>query len=93
MLLGRDFVAYMSRELAKRLVKAQMIEAESTAALADRLRYAMAEELSIEDRLNEEVREILSQWAEEMRKRGASYQEMYRKVKGQLAKERKLILR
>jgi hypothetical protein len=28
-----------------------------------------------------------------MRKTGVSYQEMYKKVKGQLARERKLILR
>jgi hypothetical protein len=41
----------------------------------------------------EEVRGILSQWADEMRRHGASYQEMYKKVKGQLARERKLILR
>jgi uncharacterized protein len=53
----------------------------------------MAEEVTIEDRLNEEVREILAKYAEEMRTSGASYQEMYKKVKGQLARERKLILR
>ena len=47
----------------------------------------------IEDRLNEEVREILTKHAEDMRKAGASYQEMYKKVKGELARQRKLILR
>ena len=93
MLLARDFVAYMSREVVRRLVASQMIEVGSPAPLADKVRQAMVEELTIEDRLNEEVREILSQWAEEMRRRGASYQEMYRKVKGQLARERKLVLR
>ncbi len=93
MLLSREYVAYMSREVVRKLVAAQMIEAPAAAALIERVRLAMDEELSIEDRLNEEVREILSQWAEEMRKRGASYQEMYKKVKGQLARDRKLILR
>ncbi len=43
--------------------------------------------------MNEDVREILSQHADEMRRTGASYQEMYKKVKGQLARDRKLILR
>jgi len=47
----------------------------------------------VEDRINEEVREILSRYSEEMRRTGVSYQEMYKKVKGQLARERKLILR
>ena len=93
MLLSRDYVTYISREVVRKLVAAQMIEAPAAVALMERLRAAMDEELSIEDRLNEEVREILSQWAEEMRKRGASYQEMYKKVKGQLARDRKLILR
>ena len=49
--------------------------------------------MTIEDRINEEVREILAKYADEMRRTGVSYQEMYKKVKGQLARERKLILR
>jgi hypothetical protein len=93
LLLSRDYVTFMSREVVRRLVGTQMIEVSDAGALAEKVRTAIAEELSIEDRLNEEVREILSQWAEEMRRRGASYQEMYKKVKGQLARERKLILR
>jgi hypothetical protein len=93
MLLSRDYVAYMAREVVKRLVAGQMIETKVEAAVAQRVRQAMAEELSVEDRLNEEVREILSRYSEEMRRSGASYQEMYKKVKGQLARERKLILR
>jgi hypothetical protein len=92
-LLSRDYVTYMSREVVRRLVDAQMIEVSDAAQVADKVRAAIAEELSIEDKLNEEVREILNQWADEMRRRGASYQEMYKKVKGQLARERKLILR
>lgn len=93
MLLSREYVAYISREVVRRLVDTQMIEVTNAAALTEKVRQAVSDELSIEDRLNEEVREILSQWAEEMRKQGASYQEMYKKVKGQLARERKLILR
>lgn len=93
MLLSRDFVAYMAGEVVKRLVAAQMIEVASAEALVQRIRQTMQEELSVEDRLNEEVRQILSQYADEMRRSGASYQEMYKKVKSQLARERKLILR
>ncbi len=93
MLLSRDYVTYVSRMLVRRLTESQMIETANPSALADRIRRGITEELAIEDRLNEEVREILNQWAEEMRRQGASYQEMYKKVKGQLARERKLILR
>ncbi len=94
MLLSRDFVGYMAVELAKRLVANKMVETTAPpAALAERIRLKMAEEIGIEERLNEEVREILNKHSDEMRRTGASYQEMYKKVKGELARQRKLILR
>lgn len=93
MLLSRDYVGYMSKEVVKRLVERQMIETKAADNLAERVRQAMADELTVEDRLNEEVRDILAQHNDEMRKVGASYQEMYKKVKGELARQRKLILR
>ena len=93
MLLSRDYVGYMAKEVVKRLVDRQMIETKSVDALSERIRQTMADELSVEDRLNEEVRDILAQHNDEMRKVGASYQEMYKKVKGELARQRKLILR
>jgi hypothetical protein len=93
MLLSRDYVAYMAKEIVKRLVAGKMIETKNVENLTQQVRQVMAEEITIEDRLNEEVREILSRYSDEMRRTGASYQEMYKKVKGQLARERKLILR
>jgi hypothetical protein len=93
MLLNRDFVGHMAKEVVKRLMAAKMIETKNVEDLSQRVRQVMADEIGIEDRLNEEVREILSRYADEMRRTGASYQEMYKKVKGQLARERKLILR
>jgi len=93
MLLSRDYATHISVELVKRLLAAEMIEAQSADTLSLKIRQTMLEELLVEDRLNEEVRQILSQYADEMRRSGASYQEMYKKVKAQLARERKLILR
>jgi hypothetical protein len=93
MLISRDYVGYMAGEVVKRLLDAKMIEAPSATALTQRVRATMQDEISVEDRLNEEVREILTKHAEDMRKAGASYQEMYKKVKGELARQRKLILR
>jgi len=93
MLLSRDYVAYMAGEVVKRLLASKMLETPSADALTQRLRAAMQEEISVEDKLNEEVRQILTQYADEMRRTNVSYQEMYKKVKGQLARQRKLILR
>jgi hypothetical protein len=84
----------MAAELAKRLVASEMIETATPApTLAERIRVKINEEIAIEERLNEEVRDILNKHSDEMRRTGVSYQEMYKKVKGELARQRKLILR
>jgi hypothetical protein len=83
----------MAKEVVKRLVAGKMVETKNVENLTQQVRQVMAEEVTIEDRINEEVREILSKYSDEMRRTGVSYQEMYKKVKGQLARERKLILR
>lgn len=93
MLLSRDYVGYMAKELVKRLVAAKMIETKNAEALTQAVRQVMADEITIEDRVNEEAREILVKYSDEMKRTGVSYQEMFKKVKGQIARDRKLILR
>jgi hypothetical protein len=93
MLLSRDFVAYVANEVVKRLIEAEMIETKSAEVLSQRVRMRMQEELGIEERLNDEVRQILIEHQDEMRRTGVSYQEMFKKAKAQLARDRKLILR
>ncbi|HEV3218537.1 MAG TPA: DUF507 family protein [Candidatus Acidoferrales bacterium] len=93
MLLSRDYVTYMAQEVVKRLLADQMIEAKSAEELTVRVRQAMAEEISVEERVNEEARQILNDHSDEMKRTGVSYQEMFKKVKAQIAKDRKLILR
>lgn len=93
MLIARDYVSHMAGEVVKRLVASKMIEAPAAESLAQRVRAAMQDEIAVEERLNEEVREILTKHADEMRRTGVQYQEMYKKVKSELARQRKLILR
>jgi len=93
MLLNRDFVGYMAAEVVKKLVEGSLIETKTAEAVTTRLRQAMQEELTVEDRVNDEVRNILVQHQDEMRRTGVSYQEMFKKVKAQIARDRKLILR
>jgi hypothetical protein len=83
----------MANEVVKRLVEGGHIETKAAAVLANRVRQRMLEELTVEDRLNEEVRQILVERQDEMRSTGVSYQEMYKKVKQHLARDRKLVLR
>jgi hypothetical protein len=93
MLLSRDYVGYMAKEVVKRLAAQKMIEIKNVENLTQQVRQVMADEVTVEDRVNEEVREILAKYSDEMKRTGVSYQEMFKKVKVQLARERKLILR
>ncbi|MBV8514122.1 MAG: DUF507 family protein [Acidobacteria bacterium] len=93
MLINRDYVAFMASEVVKRLIEEDQIETKAVETVIPRVRAKMMEEITVEDRLNDEVRDILTQHQDEMRRTGVSYQEMYKKVKGQLARDRKLVLR
>jgi len=95
MLLNRDYVGHMASEVIKKLVEDKQVDIKEKDQdpLIARLRLRMLEEITIEDKVNEEVRNILTQYQDEMRRTGVSYQEMFKKVKGQIARDRKLILR
>ncbi len=90
MLLAREFVAYMSRQLVARLVP-NVIQTTMPGAVAEKIAATVDEELEIEDRLNDEVRDLLSQYSEYMRREGVSYQEMFRRIKNTLIAQRKVI--
>jgi hypothetical protein len=90
MLLAREFIAYLSRQLVKNLSPA-MIETVEPQAVSDAISAVITEELEVEDRLNDEVRDILSQYADYMRREGVSYQEMFRRIKNTLITQRKVI--
>jgi hypothetical protein len=92
MLLSKEYVAYLGREVTKRLIAQELIETKQPPAVTEKVHAALLEELSLEDRINDEVRVILEAYAEEMRKSGANYQEMFRKVKNELVRKYKAVL-
>ncbi len=90
MLLARELVGYLSRQLVNRLAP-RLIEVSNPAAAGEVINSLIIEELEVEDSVNDEVREILSQYADYMRREGVSYQEMFKKIKNQLIKEKKIV--
>ena len=92
MLFSREYVGYLAREVTKKLIAAEMIETSQLTAVTERVHAAMVEELGLEDRINDEVRAILEQYSDEMRQSGASYQEMFKKVKNELVRKYKAVL-
>src|SRR5574340_1183300 len=75
MLLAKEFVAYLSRQVVTRLTPAY-IETSQPGVVAGTIDRVIVDELMVEDRLNDEVREILGEYSDYMRREGVSYQEM-----------------
>ena len=92
MIFSKDYVGYLARQTVKQLVASKMISTEKAGILNERVTASMIEELALEDRINDEVRVILEAFQDDMRKSGASYPEMFKKVKVELARKYKAVL-
>ena len=90
MLLAKEFIQYLSREVVKRL-HPLTLETSDPVAGSEAIAALIEEDLAVEDKLNDEVREILSQYSDYMRREGVSYQEMFRRIKNMLIAQRKVI--
>ena len=90
MLLAKEFIGYISRQIVTRL-SLQWIETTDHAVAAAFIASVVEEDLAIEDHLNDEVRDMLSEYSDYMRREGVSYQEMFRRIKNTLITKRKVI--
>jgi hypothetical protein len=87
-----DQVEIITHELVRRLQEGGAVRFDDPATARDRLTRALIEDLQVEDRLNEEVRELLRSLADQMERQNVQYHEMFKLVKAKLVRERKLIL-
>ena len=92
MQLQREYVAYMAKQILKRLGATGLIQFEQPDYVREVITQVMLDELSVEARIDEEVRKILEQHGAEMKQVGASYEEMFKKVKKQLVRDREVVL-
>ena len=92
MIFSREYIGYLARRTVKHLIDAKLITTSDLKGTETRVTEGLTEELALEDRINEEVRVILEAYSDEMRKSGAQYAEMFKKVKTELAKKYKAVL-
>lgn len=78
--------------MARGLVREGSIEVDDRPALTEALSGALSVDLMVEDQLNEEVREIMKTYSDEMTRRGVQYHDMFKMIKQELVRKRKLIL-
>ena len=82
----------MAFHITRTLLQEGKIEVEDKDKLIDSMADVITSELSIEDRINDEVRDILNKHSDQIRSGNIEYQTMFKMVKDKLVRERKLIL-
>jgi len=92
MRLTSDEIQYISRKIVKTLVGEGKLEVDSESRVEEAIGRVIADELQIEDRLNDEVREVLTQHSTQMERSDITYTEMFKKVKRELAKKKGIVL-
>ena len=91
MRLSKWQVEIIAFEIARELVRSKLVTGDVD-KLGELLRHVVTEDLSVEDKLDEEVRQILQTHASTMKQQGVDYTVFFEKVKKQLIRERKLVL-
>jgi hypothetical protein len=92
MRLTKNQIDYISYRITKELHDKGFIDIDDPRNMMQSLISIITGELQVEDKLNDEVREILTQHSEEMRRTNVEYREMFKMIKKKLARERKIIL-
>ena len=92
MRLSADEIQFISRKIVKTLVAAERLEVDDEARVVDGIARTIVDELAVEDRLNEEAREVLAQHMNQMERSDITYSEMFRKVKRELARKKGIVL-
>ena len=92
MRLNKNQIEHMAFTIVKNLLKEEKILVDNRNKLIEDIANLITEEFQKEDKLDQEVREILSKYMEKIRKENIEYQTMFRMIKSKLAKERNIVL-
>jgi hypothetical protein len=92
MRLTADEIQFISRKIVKTLVAAERLEVDNESRVVEGIARTIVDELAVEDRLNDEAREVLAQHMSQMERSDITYSEMFRKVKRELAKKKGIVL-
>jgi uncharacterized protein len=92
MRLTKGQIEHLASVILRNLAKEGKITVDDRNRLLDEVTLLMTDEFQKEDRLDQEVREILNKHMEKIRKENIEYQTMFRMIKTKLAKEKGIVL-
>ena len=92
MRLTPEQIEILAHEIVRRIDDKGLVKFPDREAVTERVTRLLTGDLQVEDRLNDEVREMLNNLSEQMLRQNVQYHEMFKLVKSKLVRERKLIL-
>jgi hypothetical protein len=92
MRLNKNQIEHLGSVILRNLAKEGKIVVEDKSRLLDEVTNLLIDEFQKEDRLDQEVRELLSKHMEKIRKENIEYQQMFKLIKTKLAREKGIVL-
>jgi len=92
MRLNKNQIEHLGSVILRNLVKDGKIIVEDRTRLLEEVTALLLDEFQKEDRLDQEVRELLSKHMEKIRKENIEYQQMFKMIKTKLAREKGIVL-
>ena len=91
MRVPKKMVEDMAAQIVQELFAQNMIDHPDREKLYSLVHQVILDELMVEDKIDEEVRQILNEHVDEIQRANVQYHEMFKKVKAKLQRERNLI--
>ncbi len=93
MRLSKERIRHISESLATRLQEeGHVVLVGDRKSFIEQIDHAIFEELSVEDRLNAEVRQLLKAYEQDIERGHVDFQRMFTMVKSKLVRDRGIIL-
>lgn len=93
MRIPKSWIPFIASTIIENLIKKDMIEPTvSKEQLLEEAERLILDELMVEDRLNEEVRELLKKYEAEIERGKLDYRKLFELTKQKLVKQRNLVL-
>jgi hypothetical protein len=92
MRLSKSQIEHLAFSIVRNLLKDEKIIADNRMQLVEEMNSLITEEFMSEDKLDQEVREILNKHMEKIRRENIEYQTMFKMIKTKLAKEKNIVL-
>ncbi|OGW49426.1 MAG: hypothetical protein A2Z50_07140 [Nitrospirae bacterium RBG_19FT_COMBO_42_15] len=93
MKLSKERISFISKELVNKLIERKYVEPLiPKEQFVSRFEHIITDELMLEDKINQEVKELLKVYEKEIDKGDIDYSKMFNMIKNKLIKERGVVL-